>query len=80
MALVLLLTRTSASQTVGLDMARFEQALDSGEHAARVQRDVQQAELLGATGTPAFFINGRFLSGAQPFEKFKEVIDAELGG
>ena len=30
------------------------------------------------TGTPAFFINGRMLSGAQPFEKFKEVIDEEL--
>jgi len=30
------------------------------------------------TGTPAFFINGRVLTGAQPFEKFKEVIDEEL--
>ena len=32
----------------------------------------------GVNGTPAFFINGRSLSGAQPFEKFKEMIDAEL--
>lgn len=31
-------------------------------------------------GTPAFFINGRYLSGAQPFEAFKQRIDAELGG
>ncbi len=68
------------AQALGLDMTRFTQALDSGQHATRVQRDVQQAQSLGATGTPAFFINGRFLSGAQPLEKFKEMIDAELRG
>jgi len=33
---------------------------------------------VGVNGTPAFFINGRMLSGAQPFDKFKEVIDEEL--
>ncbi len=37
-----------------------------------------QASKLGVTGTPAFFINGRFLSGAQPFSSFKRVIDEEL--
>jgi protein-disulfide isomerase len=34
----------------------------------------------GVNGTPAFFINGRMLSGAQPFETFKRIIDEELGG
>jgi protein-disulfide isomerase len=33
---------------------------------------------LGVTGTPSFFINGRFLSGAQPFSSFKKVIDEEI--
>ena len=37
-----------------------------------------QGNKLGVTGTPAFFINGRFLSGAQSIEKFAEIIDDEL--
>jgi protein-disulfide isomerase len=45
----------------------------------RVQDDSDDAAKLGVTGTPAFFINGRFLSGAQPFESFKRLIDEELG-
>ena len=37
-----------------------------------------QASKLGVTGTPSFFINGRYLSGAQPFANFKRLIDAAL--
>ena len=37
------------------------------------------AARVGARGTPAFFINGRFLSGAQPIENFKTIIDDEIG-
>ena len=44
----------------------------------KVDADMLQASELGVTGTPAFFINGRFLSGAQPFENFKRTIDAQL--
>ncbi|HEY3447673.1 MAG TPA: thioredoxin domain-containing protein [Myxococcales bacterium] len=68
----------SAAQATGLDMARFRSALDSGVHQAHVQQDTAQAGSLGATGTPAFFINGRLLSGAQPIEVFKQAIDEEL--
>ena len=39
---------------------------------------MEDGSKVGVSGTPAFFINGRMLSGAQPFEKFKEVIDEEL--
>ena len=42
------------------------------------QADVAQASKLGVTGTPAFYVNGRFLSGAQPFTSFKRLIDEEL--
>ncbi len=45
---------------------------------AKVDRDIELAARVGARGTPTFFINGALLSGAQPFEKFKEAIDAEL--
>ena len=46
----------------------------------RIAADKSEAGKLGATGTPAFFVNGKFLSGAKPFEAFKEVIDKELAG
>jgi len=40
--------------------------------------NMQTGQRAGVTGTPAFFINGRFLSGAQPYEKFAEIIEDEL--
>jgi protein-disulfide isomerase len=63
---------------IGLDAGKFDKCLDSGEKAKLVEAAKKAGEAAGVTGTPAFFINGRPLSGAQPFEKFKEVIDAEL--
>ncbi|WP_428267405.1 DsbA family protein [Haliangium sp.] len=60
-----------------LDMRRFRSALD-GPCVERVQRDQALLSTLGVTGTPAFFINGRFLSGAQPFPAFQTLIDEEL--
>lgn len=68
----------SYAQRIGLNMAQFRAALDNNEHQAAIQRQQQLARGLGATGTPAFFINGRNLRGAQPFERFKAVIDEEL--
>jgi protein-disulfide isomerase len=62
-----------------LDVAKFEKDLASGQVKARIDADMQEAGRLGVTGTPAFFVNGRFLSGAQPFPAFKELIDQELG-
>ncbi len=66
-----------AKQT-GLDMKRFEDALKTAKGKAAIDADVAEAVSLGTTGTPAFFINGRFLSGAQPFDAFAQVINAEL--
>ena len=65
--------------TLGLDIAKFKKDFASAEIKKRVDTDSKEAASLGVTGTPAFFINGRFLSGAKPFEAFKEVIDQELG-
>lgn len=63
---------------IGLDAAAFNQCLDSGKYAAEWQKDVDEGSSYGVTGTPAFFINGRLLSGAQPLEAFTTVIDEEL--
>ena len=65
--------------TLGLDVDKFKKDFASAEINKTVETDSKEAASLGVTGTPAFFINGRFLSGAKPFEAFKEVIDQELG-
>ncbi len=66
------------AETLQLDTAAFNECLDSNKHADEVAKDMEDAAAVGVTGTPAFFINGRMLSGAQPFEKFAEIIDDEL--
>ena len=63
---------------LGLETERFGSCLATGEFKAAVDKDHQEGTALGVTGTPAFFVNGRFLSGAQPFEKFEAIIDEEL--
>lgn len=63
---------------VGLDVTKFDSCLAAGTHKAAVQRDLDEGNRLGITGTPAFFINGRTLSGAQPLEAFTRLIEQEL--
>src|SRR5262249_18889162 len=66
------------AQAVGLDAAAFESCLKSGRIQTAVRKDVEEGVRLGLTGTPAFLINGRMLSGAQPLESFIRVIEEEL--
>lgn len=63
---------------VGLDIARFKDDVVDPTIVKQVETDKELALKIGATGTPSFFINGRPIRGAQPFEAFKEIIDAEL--
>ena len=65
---------------VGLDRKKFDECLDKGTFKQAVEVEMVEGENLGIDGTPAFFINGRRLSGAQPVEKFSEIIDEELAG
>jgi protein-disulfide isomerase len=67
-----------AAQQLGLDLAAFRRALDDNRHEARIKRDQQLMNGLDARGTPTFFINGRKVVGAVPFQMFKAVIDDEL--
>ncbi len=67
------------AQELGLNVAKFKAALDSGKFKAKVEADMAAGNALGANGTPTFFINGREFVGAQPFEAFKRVIDEEIG-
>ena len=65
-------------KSLQLDMARFEADQVNVEEKKRIDADVAEARALGINGTPGFFINGRFVSGAQPFENFAKIIDEEL--
>lgn len=64
--------------TLGLNAATFNACVDSRKFRAEVEADMAAAEEAGVTGTPAFFINGRPLGGAQPYEAFERVIEDEL--
>ena len=61
-----------------LDTARFDRCLDSGSQALKVQKDVAQAQRLGLTGTPSFFINGHFVSGAVKYSTLREIVEQQL--
>jgi protein-disulfide isomerase len=66
------------AKEVGLDMDKFKKALDTQAHKAAVDADDKAGTDVGITGTPAFVINGYYLSGAQPYAKFKKLIDRAL--
>jgi protein-disulfide isomerase len=63
---------------LGLKTEAFNQCLDSGQKEADWKKDMDEGASYGLTGTPAFFINGRLISGAQPLEAFTQIIDEEL--
>jgi len=67
------------AREIGLDGPRFDRCLESGEKAKVVESHRKAGDEAGVTGTPAFFINGRLISGAQPLENFKAIVDKELG-
>jgi protein-disulfide isomerase len=68
----------ASAARLNMDEARFNACVDSRKYKASVDTDIKDGDEAGVSGTPAFFINGRTLSGAQPFEVFKRVIDEEL--
>jgi len=68
------------AEELGLDVDAFVSCVELGETAAQVQAELQQGEAVGVGGVPAFFINDWFVSGAQPFEAFQQVIEAALRG
>ena len=63
---------------VGLDAAKFNACLDSAKYSDRVQQHIGAGTRLGVNSTPAVFINGRLVAGAQPYDVFARIIDEEL--
>jgi protein-disulfide isomerase len=65
------------AQEIGLNLEKAKADM-KGDCFAQMQKDQRDLQALGVAATPAFFINGRYLSGAQPAEKFTALIDEEL--
>ncbi len=65
---------------LGLDIAQFNQCLDSGQNRAKVEQNLDEARSLGLPGTPSFLVNGKKLVGPPSFETLKATIDAILAG
>ncbi len=63
---------------VGVNATKFNQCLDSGKYKQEVEKDMADGTAAGVSGTPATFVNGRVVVGAQPFSAFKAIIDEEL--
>jgi len=66
------------AKDMGLNDKKFASCLESDKYEKLIDRNIADGSKAGVSGTPAYFINGIFVSGAQPFEKFKDIIDEEL--
>lgn len=66
------------ARVLKLDTGQFDQCLDNGVHTADVKNDLEEGKGLGLTGTPSFFINNHFISGAQDYDALRSIIDQEL--
>ncbi|HKZ33429.1 MAG TPA: DsbA family protein, partial [Vicinamibacteria bacterium] len=70
----------SRAAMLKLDQAKFHTCLASDRFDAAIRAELHQGTELGVSGTPAYFVNGRMLSGSRPIDSFAELIEAELAG
>ena len=69
---------TNLAEEIGLDTDAFQTCLSSGKYSLQIARETQTVQSLGVRGTPGFLVNGLFISGAQPFEVFEQIIEEQL--
>ena len=69
----------SKAKSIGLDLVQFESCVKNSKFGLKVNKDLAEGSRFGVNSTPAFFINGKMLLGAQPYDAFKKIIDEELG-
>ena len=67
-----------AEGIAGADMTKLNECLDSNKFDSRFDKEQTESTNAGVRGTPAFFVNGKLISGAVPYSQIKQVIDAEL--
>ncbi len=69
---------TAMAVNLGMDEAVFSECLTSGKYRTILSNEALAIQSLGIRGTPAFLVNGVYVSGAQPFEVFQQIIETEL--
>ena len=70
--------KTLAQSISGVNMASLQTCLDSGKYDSRFDSEQAEGSAAGVRGTPAFFVNGKLISGAVPYSQVKAAIEAEL--
>ncbi len=68
----------SYARRLSLNGEKFDRCLDKGEQAETVKKDLAEAQQLGLTGTPSFFINGIFVSGAVEYSTLRDIVRQQL--
>jgi len=69
------------AETVGLDLETYKSCMSARTHVNEVRDDLVDGLAVGVNGTPTFFVNGKYVSGALPYESvFKSIFEAELAG
>jgi protein-disulfide isomerase len=66
------------AQSLKLNTADFDKCLDSGEEAAAIEKDRKEGQKLGISGTPSFFIDGHYLSGALDYAALRQIVDQQI--
>jgi protein-disulfide isomerase len=66
------------AKDIGLDTKKFDKCLDGSAHAKDIDASTAKGAAAGVSGTPAYFINGIMISGAQPYEAFRDLVESEL--
>jgi protein-disulfide isomerase len=66
------------AKSIRLEEDKFDQCLDSGREAAEIEKDRQEGMNLGLSGTPSFFLNGHFFSGAVDYATLQQMVDQQL--
>lgn len=70
--------RIRLAEEAGLDKKKFEKCLTGGKYKELIQKEIQAGNQAGVRGTPAIFVNGTLVSGAQPYENFETAVKSEL--
>jgi len=69
---------TALAGEIGLDTSAFSECLAAGRYTSQISQESLTVQSMGLRGTPGFLVNGVFISGAQPFEVFQQVIEEQL--
>lgn len=73
-------TLSEAAGTLGMDAGEFKTCIDTTKFQKNIDADMADGQKAAVNATPTFFVNGKQILGAQPYENFKTAIDAALAG